>query len=230
MGAGKDALAAEIVRQHPQYRVEKFAAALRRAAGALLGVDPSKTETAADKAADLSARRWAPAEFDRRVALAIEAAGLAPTAGMVAAIRGRVAADRPDGTVALALGASCTVGRLLQVLGTEGFRGAAGEDVWADAAMAGWARAGRPPWVLADARFPNETAAVRRAGGVVVLVRRPGAGREDGRAAAHASETALDGEAPDVAVDNDGPLSALGAALARAWPGIRRAAAARADA
>ena len=64
-----------------------------------------------------------------------------------------------------------------------------GENVWVDAVFDPWRQAGMPPIVIADTRFPNETAAIRRNGGIVVLVQRNGSQlRADDRADSHASE------------------------------------------
>lgn len=55
-----------------------------------------------------------------------------------------------------------------------------------------------------DVRFPDEGDAVRRLGGVIVLVERPGTGGD-----AHASETSARGIVPDLVILNTGPLSAF---------------------
>ena len=120
-----------------------------------------------------------------------------------------------------------TVGRLLQVLGTDCFRVHVGPDVWVDAVFRRQ-NCREHPLILADTRFPNESAAVRKNGGVVILVTREGAGRADGRSARHISETALDGEEPDVTIANNGTVGDLARALDRAWPEIVRIARGRA--
>ena len=60
--------------------------------------------------------------------------------------------------------------------------------------------------VVPDVRFPNEVDAIRRAGGAVVLVVRPGRPDDGDR---HVSETALDGIAFDHTVFNDADLDTL---------------------
>ena len=227
MGAGKDTLAAEICREYPAFRTAKFAAKLRAAAALIADIPVERTESAEDKAVDISAPRSARDMF-ARVQQAIELVTGEPAdrciaAQMFATLTG-FAAARPDETAVIPL----TVGGLLQVLGTECFRTLVGPNVWVNVLFAGWDAGGRPPTVIADTRFPNESAAIRARGGVVVLVRRRDAARADGRAAGHASERALDGEAPDLVLDNDGSVADLMAAFRAAVPGLRAAAAARA--
>jgi hypothetical protein len=84
----------------------------------------------------------------------------------------------------------------------------------------------RPEGVaLTDARFPNEAAAIRAAGGVIWRVYRPpapvalseraGASAEPGWRS-HASETAADDVHPDAVIVNDGTLDDLRAVVKRA--------------
>lgn len=104
--------------------------------------------------------------------------------------------------------------RAMQTLGTEWGRGLS-ESLWIDA----WRRAvedrawkesvdGETVLIVADdVRFPNEVAAIRALGGIVVAVGRPGAtltGAESG----HPTETTPLG-APDLVIINDGSLEWL---------------------
>lgn len=68
-----------------------------------------------------------------------------------------------------------------------------GEDVWIRAALQT-----RGPVIVTDVRFPNEADAIRRRGGYVVRIRRPGVGPVNG----HATETALDGYPTALTIDN----------------------------
>lgn len=102
----------------------------------------------------------------------------------------------------------------MQSLGTEWGRGLA-PSLWVDA----WRRAiedrpwpkavdGRTVLIVADdVRFPNEVAAIRATGGVVIRIDRPGVGLT-GRAGDHPSE-AGDIGAPDMVLVNDGDLERL---------------------
>ncbi|MGW1837091.1 deoxynucleotide monophosphate kinase family protein [Streptomyces sp. NPDC002067] len=59
------------------------------------------------------------------------------------------------------------------------------------------------PCIVTDVRYANELAALREEGAVAVRVERPGAGLT-GAAGDHASETELDGVAPDHVLRNNG--------------------------
>lgn len=63
--------------------------------------------------------------------------------------------------------------------------------------------AGPLGWVVPDVRFVNEADAIRRHGGIVVRVIRPGTGALDA-AGQHASETEMDRIVADIEVVNDG--------------------------
>lgn len=84
---------------------------------------------------------------------------------------------------------------LLQRLGTEAGRNIHGEDVWVRLALCSVLPADNR--VITDVRFPNEAAAIRTRGGVMVNVLRPGCGPVND----HASETPLP---CDYTIHNDG--------------------------
>ena len=91
----------------------------------------------------------------------------------------------------------------MQLLGTEWGRELIGPNLWlnawqSDAAM--W-----PLVVADDVRFPNEADAVRRFGGIVIEIARPGAGSKV--APKHASEVPI--AAPDYRLANTGDEAEL---------------------
>jgi hypothetical protein len=94
---------------------------------------------------------------------------------------------------------------ILQRLGTECLRQGFADDVWIKALF----RQVEPHenYVITDVRFPNEADEVRRWGGYVVRIERPGA---KGERMLHASETALEGYKFDAVIMNDGTLGELG--------------------
>jgi hypothetical protein len=94
---------------------------------------------------------------------------------------------------------SIEVRRLLQHLGTDGMRKHLGEDVFVDAAM----RNVDPTAVnvFTDVRFANEAERIRREGGVVVKIDRPGGRRVVGE---HVSEQLVDTFPHDFVFHNDG--------------------------
>lgn len=76
------------------------------------------------------------------------------------------------------------------------------EDFWVNALISGHTPDSK--WVISDLRFPNEAAAVRRLGGVLVNITRPGVPTSN-----HESETALDGYPYDYYIVNDGSREQL---------------------
>lgn len=230
MGAGKDTLAEMIAMEYSDdknsYMLDKFASALRRAVIVLTGI--TNTTTDADKAVDLSVRlRWRIASARGALSRTIqETTGTIATESQVDHFYSCLMITTREGECAFQPG--MTVGRLLQLLGTECFRGGIDPEIWSKCLFHTWESRGRPPTVVADVRYPNESAAIRAHGGVVIQVRRATATRDDGREASHASEHALDGELPDIAVDNNGSLDDLRSALRAAWPQVLEVAAQRA--
>lgn len=95
--------------------------------------------------------------------------------------------------------------RLLQETGV-GVRDILGEDTWVKAGMSriAAARASGSPIVVTDVRFPNEAAAIKNAGGILVRIT-----RDTGLTDTHISETALDDHASDYSFANDGSLAWL---------------------
>jgi hypothetical protein len=93
---------------------------------------------------------------------------------------------------------------LLQRMGTEAGRDIHGENCWVDLASK-LIKNTVGSVVVTDLRFPNELAAVRKLGGTVVHVVRPGVGKVN----EHASEQMDYYEASHLAVSNDGDLGDL---------------------
>ena len=106
----------------------------------------------------------------------------------------------------------------LQTLGTEWGRDCIGADFWVRI----WAAeaANHAHVVADDVRFPNEAAAIRAAGGLVIRIDRAGAGSVSGNG--HISETLP--FAPDATIVNDGTedqlAAGLRAAIAAALAGV----------
>jgi hypothetical protein len=216
IGHGKDSLGVEICKMLPEYQIRKFATPVRHAASIITDIPADKMQSDSEKKAALPERKYEAIDFIDRVAAAIRAVTRrGPASGTILAVAERLigagwGAFLRDGGGSLP---PLSVGRLLQVLGTDCFRALVGENVWVDATLAPWRAAGCPPAVITDVRFPNESAAIREAKGVIVRVIRKNAKCDDGRSAAHASETALDGEDPDAVILNDGSLADLARAF-----------------
>lgn len=79
-----------------------------------------------------------------------------------------------------------TVREFLQKLGTDGLRDGLHENTWVNALMADYKpgsffpnvpaedHAKLPNWIITDTRFPNEAEAIKKAGGIIIRVDRPG--------------------------------------------------------
>jgi hypothetical protein len=99
--------------------------------------------------------------------------------------------------------------RLLQRTGTEAGRKVLGAQVWVDALFRDFDR-DNEALVVTDVRFQNEADAIRKAGGVMVRINRPGVGpATDPGGWVHESEVALDHYDFDVTVKNDGTIEEL---------------------
>lgn len=96
------------------------------------------------------------------------------------------------------------VRRLLIAIGTEGGRKVLGEDLWINQAMGGGRLRKDRHYVVTDVRFLNEAEAIRKRGGVVLRVERPGFGP----LVQHASELHDQG-LWDFVIHNDGTLTDL---------------------
>ena len=100
-----------------------------------------------------------------------------------------------------------------QTLGTEWGRELFGEDVWIKLAMiraSGLLRRHYNGVVFSDVRFDNEADMIRKAGGIIIEVLRPGLDDQD----AHRSEAGLSPDRIDASIINDSDIEHL---KATAW-------------
>ena len=120
-------------------------------------------------------------------------------------------------------GIPITVRDLLQRLGTDALRHGLHYNTWVNALMAdyfckecGWIekqtgidgcseKHGLPNWIITDCRFPNEAVAIKKAGGIMIRINRPGIKPIND----HPSEISLDGYEFDYVINNDGDLTFL---------------------
>lgn len=119
------------------------------------------------------------------------------------------------------------VRRLLQKFGTEAGRDIHGDSCWVNLLFkkTWWdSEDGSVPVVsnrenrrsgvvVTDCRFENEAEAIRRAGGLVISITRPGLAHLDGGNSSHASENGLPRELIDCVVVNDSTVADLHAAI-----------------
>ena len=98
---------------------------------------------------------------------------------------------------------------LLQTLGTEWGRNLVGKDIWVlllGRRIDSLAEQGAAGVIITDIRFPEEAEYVRRIGGRVVHLHRPGPSL---LGTSHPSESGIDQAYGDIALSNDGTLFAL---------------------
>ena len=114
-----------------------------------------------------------------------------------------------------------TVRDFLQKLGTDAIRDSLHENTWVNATMidykkesseCGISKIGTivncvdyPNWIITDTRFPNEAEAIKKAGGIVIRVDRPGVKPIND----HPSETGLDDWKFDYKIANVSDIKAL---------------------
>jgi hypothetical protein len=110
---------------------------------------------------------------------------------------------------------------VLQLVGTECMRNTFGEDVWIKALQRSlFALPLSANVVITDVRFHNEAEAIKRWGGQLIRVDRPGFSASNG-IDGHSSESELDGYVDwDAVITNDGTLDELYARVRRDILGI----------
>jgi hypothetical protein len=91
----------------------------------------------------------------------------------------------------------------LQKLGTDAIRDNLHTNAWVNALMADYDSDSN--WVITDTRFPNEAEAIKKAGGIIIRVERPGVKPVNN----HPSEVGLDDFKFDYVINNDGDLESL---------------------
>ena len=89
----------------------------------------------------------------------------------------------------------------LQKLGTDAIRDNLHENTWVNATLADYTNESN--WIITDTRFPNEAEAIKKAGGIVIRINRPGVQPIN----PHPSETSLDDWNFDAVINNDGDVS-----------------------
>lgn len=197
IGSGKDTLA-EMLRDHfirkRSFEVRKFASKLKEMVAVLTGCSVSDLESQDFKSSELPAiwKRYELMDFDK------------PKGIYFGSVEEFESANLQNNSIhQYSLRESNLRYRdVLQLLGTEGVRRVIHPNAWINALMGEYRGQN---WIITDVRFPNEADAVRRMGGMVVRINRPGTEKSD----QHESETALDGYKFDHVVENDGDLASL---------------------
>ncbi len=168
----------------PNWKVKKFADALKDNVCTLLGVDRDMLEDRDYKEAELGEEWWYYQHAD----------GIKPYGFWKGADK-----ELADSRFLV----KPTPRLILQRLGTEGVREIIHPNAWVNAATAGY---NGQHWVFTDMRFPNELETVVSRGGVTIRVQ-----RGDGNTGSHPSEIALDDymDKFDYVIDNNGTMEEL---------------------
>lgn len=212
---GKDEIANIIKSLHPIWEVKKFAGKLKHVASIITGIPEEKFEDQDFKKTYLPEQwnYWTVSVIDNgkmrfqqgRYNSKEEADGFVPF------LKESHGVFRMEYVVGMQ---QMTVRQFLQELGTDSVRNGLHPNAWVNALMADYrcVPADRAPngWdcpncIITDCRFPNEAKAVKRFGGKVIRVNRPGIGPINN----HPSEIALDDWDFDAVIENDGTLEDL---------------------
>lgn len=242
IGAGKDTVAgylAEIAsEQGIVYCWSKFATDLRAALQIITDIPAEQTTSDADKARPLPDRAYVMSDLKSRIGKAVQFATekepeektVAAIAFVLTGIEETAFFSEESSKLEVRI-LPMTIGKFLQVLGTNAFRKFVDEDVWVSSAIRRWKAGKCLPTLMPDDRFRNETAAVKAEGGVAVHIIKPGnSGKADGRDASHPSENQsaeFIGDF-DFHIVNDGSLDDLRAKARALWPDICKLATMRA--
>ncbi len=208
-GAGKDTVADHICRLDPRFEVRKFATGVRKAAEILTGIDWTKMLTTEEKARDLSDLKFTNEDFEARLGQCIMSVrpDQIPTLWEIFQFRNvlEVSYDVPSAFPDRFVYLNYSVGKLLQLLGTDCFRNIISQNVWVDDLFSTY-QAGQYV-VISDVRATNEEQTIHKLGGVIIRVVRPEIELTDGRSRTHASENWT--VVADIELDNSGTLEEL---------------------
>lgn len=111
--------------------------------------------------------------------------------------------------------------RMLQLLGTEATKPVFGDDIWLKRWFLSYSAVmNTDPVVVPDVRFDVEAEAIRRLGGVIVHLTRPGTDL-GGVSATHASEAGVTAQPGDLYLVNDGSIYDLSHKVDQMLQGIK---------
>lgn len=239
MGSGKDTAVDHLIALAAKDGVAilrmSFASKLRECLEILTGIPAAKTRTVEEKAVIVTAKMLGledgGGKINKSIFQRLDEMGRA----LGAAWCGNILKAQNILAAAVAQKEPLTVGRLLQILGTEVGRDLLGVDVWVDALIKDWVKLGCPAAAVSDQRFPNEHKAIMGARninrykcGSTYLIdadERLAAASETmeaktGRSATHASETSLlsiPRESFTAVITNNGTLDEFKAKIGNVW-------------
>jgi hypothetical protein len=204
-GAGKDTIAEHIRHLDPRFEVRKFATGVRQASEILTDINWAEMVTTEQKAKSLSDIKFSNEDFEDRIRQCIASVRPWKVATLYEISQFKNALQVSYDTLGF-IYLDYSIGKLLQLLGTDCFRVVIDEDTWVDQLFSTYKY--DQYVVISDVRAPNEEQAIHELGGIVIRVVRPEQEQlADGRSKSHASENWV--VRADVEFDNSGTLQEL---------------------
>jgi len=200
MGSGKDTFALFLTQYAKNYDIRRFSYGLRVAASILTKIKIENTWSDLEKqrTLNLTFTRNDFVAIVREMVLAImEDSKERDWEFLSAKCFGCLNGKEIDDQIQFLL----TLGKLLQLLGTEFFRNCIDKDVFVNYLDRHWDH--KRSLIITDVRNVNEMDYVKWQNGKIILILREAAIRQDGRDLLHYSECALNGIQPDIVIEND---------------------------
>lgn len=195
--SGKTTLANHIIAAHPTFEIRSYAQVLKEVLSVILGIPADAMDDPEVKSQKAGIKGWRIMRKDgaNNPLPKVYASYGDATDEMM---KFKLWADKFEAVVF-----EPTIRELLQMVGTDLFREKIHPNIWVDALMRRYSQ--ENDWVIADVRFPNEAAAIKKKGGILVRVERPSIPSSD----LHPSETALDDYKFDYIIQNTGTEAEL---------------------
>ena len=165
----KDTLTLALCSSNKNYTHKKFATKLREVAAIITGIDASSMLSREDKSQLISKKILRVIQSPdlvspRLIKATKEILAISPDNKTIESIAEVLSYFPMDGLP--------TIGRLLQILGTECFRKYLGSNIWVEALFAEWETTGCKPIIISDVRFTNEAEAIKARNGFIFQIKR----------------------------------------------------------
>jgi hypothetical protein len=208
MGAGKDTLAQQIIDNNSDFVIMKFAYELRKAISIIIDFPVEKIMQDECKKFDLSSICFLSDKMYSNITKSVEYVTedfphKKDVDKFYSIIVGRDYQSNEDIYLPI------TIGRLMQIVGSDCFRNIIGEDVWVKKMIKNLQTCKNTNVVISDVRFPNEADLIKKTNGVIVYINRDLISSTDKRSVSHISETAIDSIKYDYIINNNGSIKDL---------------------